>query len=171
MSVLSFGLSKFDPGCFICSLGQQLTITAFLSPHVPASARHQLFYPFLLAYSRVVYVSAPLHLTTLAFSLLNIFLCPAPLHSHGLHPSASLPERTLWIFALVLTVLHAYPLRLGLRLRRISQEQWDCMSEAEGRTLMELFVRVNGTRLAWVDIWGVMAVVGAVVVGIGALNG
>ena len=153
---------------FICSLGQQITITSFLHSSVPAAARHEAFYPFLIAYSRIVYVSAPLHLTTLAFSLLHIFLCPKPLHGSTMLSSSWL-ERGLWVVALVFTVLHAYPLRLGLQLRRITKEQWNGMSEGEGTALMSLFVKVNGLRLRWVDIWGVSAVLGAVVVGLGGL--
>lgn len=72
-------------------------------------------------------------------------------------------ENTLWVTGLVFTLLHAYPLRLGLRLSRIGEQEWTGLEWEEGKGLIGLFTEVNARRLGRVDFWGWAAVVGAAV--------
>lgn len=80
-------------------------------------------------------------------------------------------EPTLWLTALLFNILHAYPLKLGLKLARISEEEWNGMRWEEGKRLIGLFTEVNGRRLSVVDVWGWAAVVAATVVGVGGGRG
>lgn len=67
----------------------------------------------------------------------------------------------LWGLGFLLTVLHAYPARLGMRLSKITEQEWKAMGAEEGRRLIGLFVEVNGNRLRRVDVWGWACIVGA----------
>lgn len=138
----------------MCSLSQQLALSSFLNPRITASTRHTLFYPWITTFARVVYLSAPCHLTTVLFCLLNLFIFPSS-------TSPFTADKTLWASALVLTLLHGYPWKVGLRLSRIRENDWRRMDSEEGKKLIALFTEVNATRLAKVDVWGWVAVLGA----------
>lgn len=69
----------------------------------------------------------------------------------------------LWMAGLLLTLGHAYPVRLGIKLAGVTKGEWGGMREEEGVGLVRVFVGVNGWRLGVVDGPGWVCVCAAVV--------
>lgn len=131
-------------------------MSAFLAPAIPAQARRDLWYPFFERYKRVVFLSAPCHLTTIASCLLN-------------WASSSSGEMSAWwwLACAAFVVGHGYPVfSTGIRLMGLTKGEWDGLTLEEGKRWLGEFVDVNGTRLVLVDLPGWVCVVVTVVGGL-----
>ncbi|KAL2158312.1 hypothetical protein VTH06DRAFT_4633 [Thermothelomyces fergusii] len=133
---------------FVCSIGQQVTMSAFLGPKVPPQARRDLWFPFFVNYRNIVYVSAPNHLTTIGTCLLNYFV-------NG--PSV------WWLVCAAFVFAHAHPLEKGMRLLNLTAAEWDSKTMPETRAWIQDFVDINSRRLVLVDLPGWLCVVATVV--------
>lgn len=144
----------------MCSAGQQVAVMSWLSPAVPAATRHAIWYAWFTSYKRVVFLSAPAHLTTIFFSLLNC--CYSDNHGGG--PWA---WRWWWLACAAFVLAHGYPVALGLQHFAMTAEDWRRRSNAEGTRWLQQFADVNRTRLLVVDVPGWLCVVATVVGSLG----
>jgi hypothetical protein len=124
-------------------------MTSLLRSTVPAQARREVFYPFYEGFKRMVSVSAPNHLTTIATCLINYFAGN---------------DLSLWWLACVMFVFgHAYPLKTGLRILGLTGREWDSKTLPETRAFIQEFVDINARRLLLVDFPGWLCVLATVV--------
>ncbi|OKL60772.1 hypothetical protein UA08_04446 [Talaromyces atroroseus] len=134
----------------MCSATQHITMISIINPRIPPTTRHSLWYPFFISYKRVVFLSAPCHLSTILFSLLNL----------GYSSTSSFT----WLAAIFFVFAHAYPLRVGLEHFNLTAEDWQRKSPEEGYRFLKGFVDVNGWRLILIDLPGWICVFAAVAV-------
>ncbi|KAL2173699.1 uncharacterized protein P884DRAFT_280843 [Thermothelomyces heterothallicus CBS 202.75] len=132
----------------ICSVSQQVTMTAFLGHKVPPQARRELWYPFYVNYKNIVYVSAPSHLTTITTCLINYF---------------SNAPSVWWLVCVAFVVGHAHPLQKGIKLLNLTAAEWESKTMPETRAWFQDFVDINQRRLLLVDLPGWLCVIATVV--------
>jgi hypothetical protein len=124
-------------------------MTSLLGATVPAQARKEVYYPFHEGFKRMVLVSAPAHLTTIATCLVNLF--------------AGNGSPLWWLLCVAFVVGHAYPLAEGMKILALTAKEWNNKTLPESRAFIQGFVDVNQQRLILVDFPGWLCVLTTVV--------
>ncbi|KAI1177823.1 hypothetical protein F4777DRAFT_165526 [Nemania sp. FL0916] len=127
-----------ETAAFIGSINQQWAVAPFSSPSMPSSARQAAWYHWIATYRDIVRMTAPIHLTTIGSSLLNM---------------RDSKISILWWFAIIgLVAAHSYPLSLGLSWLNLTEADWMRKTPEQARRFVQDFVDINGRRLVVPDL-------------------
>lgn len=138
---------------FTCSIGQQFAMKSFQAPGISPEKVHAVWHAWFSSYKFIVLLSAPMHLTTIASSLINMRYSALPAF--------------WWACCILFVIGHAYPLEMGKRHFNETAERWGKRKPQEARAWVDEFVEANGTRLVLVDLPGWLTVVTVVIVNLG----
>lgn len=122
---------------------------SFQGPRISPETVHAVWHAWFSTYKFIVLLSAPMHLTTIASSLVNM--------------RYSELSAFWWACCIVFVVGHGYPLEMGKRHFNETAVRWSRKKPQEAKAWVDEFVEANGWRLVFVDLPGWLTVVTVVV--------